>query len=57
MQEVHSYKHPNDFDDQIDLIELFHVLLEEKWIVVSLTAFVSILGVVYSLLLPNTPSS
>jgi uncharacterized protein involved in exopolysaccharide biosynthesis len=53
MQEVHSNNHPNDFDDEIDLRELFHVLLEGKWIVVSLTAFVSIIGVIYSLLLPN----
>jgi len=53
MQETHSNKHPNDFDDEIDLRELFYVLLEGKWIIVSLTAFVSIIGVIYSLLLPN----
>jgi uncharacterized protein involved in exopolysaccharide biosynthesis len=53
MQEVHSNKHPNDFDDEIDLRELFYVLLEGKWIIVSLTAFISIIGVIYSLLLPN----
>ena len=53
MQEAHSNKHPNDFDDEIDLRELFYVLLEGKWIIVSLTAFASIIGVIYSLLLPN----
>ena len=53
MQEAHSNKHPNDFDDEIDLRELFYVLLEGKWIIVSLTALVSIIGVIYSLLLPN----
>jgi len=53
MQEAHSNKHPNDFDDEIDLRELFYVLLEGKWIIVSLTAFVSIIGVIYSLSLPN----
>ena len=53
MQEVHSNKHPNDFDNEIDLRELFYVLLKGKWIIVSLTAFVSIIGVIYSLLLPN----
>jgi hypothetical protein len=53
MQEAHSNKYPNDFDDEIDLRELFYVLLEGKWIIVSLTAFVSIIGVIYSLLLPN----
>ena len=53
MQEVHSNKHPNDFDDELDLRELFFVLLEGKWIIVSLTAFASIIGVIYSLSLPN----
>ena len=53
MQEAHNNKHTNDFDDEIDLRELFYVLLEGKWIIVSLTAFISIIGVTYSLLLPN----
>ena len=53
MQEAHSNKHLNDFDDEIDLRELFYVLLEGKWIIVSLTAFASIVGVIYSLSLPN----
>ena len=53
MQEAHINKDPNDFDDEIDLLELFYILLEGKWIIVSLTAFVSIIGVIYSLLLPN----
>jgi hypothetical protein len=53
MQEASSNKYPNDFDDGIDLRELFYVLLEGKWIIVSLTAFVSIIGVIYSLSLPN----
>ena len=53
MQEAHSNKHPNDFDNEIDLQALFYVLLEEKWTIVSVTAFISIIGVIYSLLLPN----
>jgi uncharacterized protein involved in exopolysaccharide biosynthesis len=53
MQEAHSNKHPNNFDDEIDLRELFYVLWEGKWIMVSLTAFASIVGVIYSLSLPN----
>ena len=53
MQEAHSNKHPNHFDDEIDLRELFYVVLEGKWIIVSLTAFASIVGVIYSLSLPN----
>jgi hypothetical protein len=53
MQEAHTNKHPNNFNDEIDLRELFYALLEGKWIIVSLTAFVSIIGVIYSLSLPN----
>ena len=37
MQETDSNKHPNDLDDEIDLRELFNVLWEGKWIIVSLT--------------------
>ena len=53
MQETYINNSSNDFDDEIDLRELFYVLLEGKWIIVSLTAFASIIGVIYSLLLPN----
>ena len=53
MQETYTNKHPNDFDDEIDLRELFYVLFQGKWIIVSVTAFVSIIGVIYSLHLPN----
>jgi hypothetical protein len=53
MQEAHSNKNLNNFDDEIDLRELFYVLLEGKWIIVSITAFMSIIGVIYSLTLPN----
>jgi LPS O-antigen subunit length determinant protein (WzzB/FepE family) len=52
MQEVHSNK-PSEFDDEINLREIFDVLWQEKRIIVSLTAFISIIGVIYSLLLPN----
>ena len=57
MQEAHSNKYPNDFEDEIDLRELLNVLFEGKWIIVSLTAFVSIIGVIYSLSLPNIYAS
>ncbi len=57
MQEFHSNKQPNNFDDQIDLQEFFHILFEEKWIIISVTAFVSIVGVIFSLYLPNTYES
>ena len=41
------------FDDEIDLREIFKVLLRGKWIVISFTAFISIVVVIYSLSLPN----
>ena len=53
MQETYINKSSNDFDDEIDLRELFYVLLEGKWIIVSITSFISIIALIYSLLLPN----
>ena len=53
MQEEQTNRHANGYDDEIDLRELFYVLLEGKWIIVSLTTFASIIGVILSLLLPN----
>jgi uncharacterized protein involved in exopolysaccharide biosynthesis len=53
MQETYTNKKPTDLDDEIDLRELFYVLLEGKWIIVSLTAFTSIIAVIFSLSLPN----
>tara|TARA_Y100000385_G_scaffold290543_1_gene364164 strand:+ start:560 stop:1504 length:945 start_codon:yes stop_codon:yes gene_type:complete len=53
MQKADDNKHPNDFDNEINLQELFFVLLKGKWIIVSLTAFISTSGVIFSLLLPN----
>lgn len=44
---------PIDFDGEVDLRELFNVLLQGKWIIVSVTAFVFIITVIYSLFLPN----
>ena len=53
MQEIDSNKHANDFDDEIDLLELFFVLVQGKWIITFATAFFVIIGTIYSLLLPN----
>jgi len=53
MQETYINKSSNDFDDEIDLRELFYVLLEGKWIIFSVTSFISIIVLIYSLLLPN----
>ena len=52
MQEIYT-NNPNDFHDEIDIRELFDVLFQGKWIIVSVTTFISIIGVLYSLLLPN----
>tara|TARA_B100000925_G_scaffold11283_1_gene8000 strand:- start:365 stop:1312 length:948 start_codon:yes stop_codon:yes gene_type:complete len=53
MQEQYKDKDFNHFDDEIDFKELFYVLLGGKWIIISVTSFMSIFGVIYSLLLPN----
>lgn len=53
MQETLTNKNPNDLDDEIDLRLLFYVLWQGKWIIFSVTTFVSIMGVIISLSLPN----
>ena len=53
MQETYINKSSNDFEDEIDLRELFYVLLKGKWIIVSITSFISIIAVIMSLLMPN----
>ena len=53
MQETLNKKDSTDFEDEIDLKEVFYVLLDGRWLIISLTSFVSIIGVIYSLLLPN----
>ena len=53
MQEINTYNNPSDFDYDVDFRKLFYALLEAKWLIVSTTAFVSIIGVIFSLLLPN----
>ena len=40
-------------EDQIDLQELFNILAKGKWIIVSVTTIASIIGIIFSLLLPN----
>ena len=52
MQEA-NINNPNDFDDAIDLLELFNIILKEKWTIINVTSFISIISVIYSLLLPN----
>ncbi|MDB9997740.1 Wzz/FepE/Etk N-terminal domain-containing protein [Gammaproteobacteria bacterium] len=57
MQEDYNNKHIHHSEDEINLKELFNVLWQGKWIIVSVTAFVSIIGVIYSLSLPNIYTS
>lgn len=53
MQEIDSNKHANDFDDEINLREIFFVLVQGKWIITYVTAFLVTIGIIYSFLLPN----
>lgn len=57
MQQTHINKNSKDSDEEINFLELFYVLLEGRWIIISVTAFVSIIAVIYSLLLPNVYES
>jgi LPS O-antigen subunit length determinant protein (WzzB/FepE family) len=51
MQEVN--KRPGDLDYETDLVELFYLLIKEKRAIISITVFISLIAVIYSLLLPN----
>tara|TARA_B100000989_G_scaffold295940_1_gene278087 strand:- start:446 stop:1396 length:951 start_codon:yes stop_codon:yes gene_type:complete len=53
MQEEDSNKNVNDFDDEIDIRQLFLALVPGKWIIVFVTILFSIVGIIYSLSLPN----
>ena len=53
MQEIDINKQANDFGGEIDLRELFFILVQGKRIVACVTAFLIIIGIIYSLSLPN----
>ena len=53
MQEISNNKHSNNFDDEIDLRELFFILAKGKRVISYATVFVVIIGIIYSLFLPN----
>ena len=53
MQEENTNKYINNFNDEVDLRELFNILYKEKWIIFAVTTSISIIAVIYSLLLPN----
>lgn len=46
-------KNLKNLENELDLWELVLIVFRGKWIVISVTAFASILGVIYSLSLPN----
>lgn len=52
MQDSFSNK-SSEFNDEIDLIEIFRVLYQRKMFIFSATAFVSFIAIIISLLLPN----
>tara|TARA_B100000900_G_scaffold354533_1_gene323309 strand:- start:18964 stop:19905 length:942 start_codon:yes stop_codon:yes gene_type:complete len=53
MEEIYTERRSNNHDEEIDLKELFYILMAGKWIIIAVTTFVSIIAVIYSLLTPN----
>lgn len=53
MQEEPNNNISSHFDDEIDIKEIFDILFLEKRTIICLTAFISIVAVIFSLLLPN----
>ena len=53
MQETDKNKHANDLSNEIDLGQLFFALVQGKWIIAYVAAFLVIIGTIYSLFLPN----
>lgn len=53
MKETQNNSQPNNFDSDIDFVELFNNLWKGRWIILCVTTFISIIGVIYSLNLPN----
>ena len=49
---MNNIKNSNTSDD-INFIELFQLLMDGKWIILSITSFFSIVAVIYSLTLPD----
>lgn len=53
MQEIDTNKQENELSEEINLRELLSVLAQGKKIIIYLTSIISIIGIIYSLLLPN----
>lgn len=52
-----KYEDDKEYNDDIDLVELFLALWEKKFLIIFITALTSIYGVYYSLSLPNKYTS
>ena len=53
MPDKENKKQYGEFGDELDLKELLLVLIRGKWIISSTTAFLLIIGIFYSLSLPD----
>mgnify|MGYP001158378495 FL=1 len=53
MSEVDNNLSADDFGDEIDIREIFSVLIQRKKIIIYITGLLSIIGIIYSVLLPN----
>ena len=56
MQEIDN-KQAKDFDSEIDIREILFALVQGKWIISFVTAFLIIVGIIINLLLPNVYQS
>ena len=57
MQEINNKTHQNSSSEEIDIYELISILYSHKFIIISITSLLSIIGVIYSILLPNVYES
>jgi LPS O-antigen subunit length determinant protein (WzzB/FepE family) len=53
MQEISNNHKAREVSNEIDIKEILLILIQKKFIVISVTALISIMGVAYSLQLPN----
>jgi capsular polysaccharide biosynthesis protein len=53
MSDIQKNYSLDNFEDVIELKEILKNLWQEKWTIISITTFISIIGLIYSLLLPN----
>lgn len=56
MQENNN-NHPIEFNDEINFLQFFSILLREKWIIFYFIMFASIIGIIFSLSLSNVYTS